>query len=82
MSVFATITFIMHVTSALYTIIGLGTLNSIGYTPFQLKIDVTRDTYNHIHIISNYPLIPILAGVIYNIYIWIKSYRNKDIVSS
>ena len=82
MSVFATITFMTQVTNALYTIIGSGTLNSVEYTLFLLKIDVTRGTYNHIYTISNYPLIPIFAGVIYNIYIWIKIYRNKDIVST
>jgi len=81
LSMIATITFMMQVTNAIYTIKGSGTVNCVGYTLFQLKIDVTRDSYNHVYIINNYPLLPIFAGVIYNIYIWIRSYRNKDIVN-
>jgi hypothetical protein len=72
----------MQIFSALHTIIGGGVLNSVQYTIFGLKISTTRDTYSHVYSMGNYPLIPILCGIIYNIYTIVKNYRVKDKVDS
>jgi hypothetical protein len=79
---FATLTFMMKICSALNTIIGGGVLNSVQYSIFELKISVTRGTYSHVYNIGNYPLIPVLCGVIYNIYIIVKGYRGKNRVDA
>ncbi len=78
-TIMATVNFMMKVSTALYTREGLDTLiiNSVGYTLFQLEIDITQGSYNHLYVISNYPLIPIFLGVMYNIYILAKLYKNK-----
>jgi len=80
-TIFATMTFMLQVCSALSTIKGMGTLNNIQYTIFQLKITVTNDLFgkhNYLYNIFNYPLIPISIGVIYNIYIVVKNYINEN----
>lgn len=74
----ATLTFMMQVTSALHIIKDGGTINCIGYTLFRMKIEITGQTYSHIYTIDNYPLIPIFAGLIYNIYILIKNYLKNS----
>ena len=83
-SIFATIYFMMEVTSALHTIKYNGMLGNVQYTIFQLKITVTNDLdgSNYLYNIFNYPLIPISAGLIYNIYIMIKGFRNRNIINS
>lgn len=81
-TIFAIITFIMQLYSALLTIEGGGVLNSVNYTIFGLKINVTREPYNSVYIISNYPLIPILGALIYNTYIIIKNHKVKNTVVS
>lgn len=72
----------MQICSALLTIKGGGILNNVQYTIFELKISVTRDTYSNVYSIGNYPLVPILAGIIYNIYILVKNHRTKDKINS
>ncbi len=81
-TIFTILTFMMQICSALLTIKGGGVLNNVQYTLFELKISVTRDTYSHVYNIGNYPLIPILGGAIYNIYIIVKNHRSKDKVNS
>lgn len=81
-AIFAVLTFMMQICSALLIIKGGGILNNVQYTIFELKISVTRDTYNHVYSIGNYPLIPILGGVIYNICIIVKNRCIKDKIDS
>ncbi len=64
--------------SPLYIIENGGQLNSFKFSIIMLKLDVTNRGYNHIYEIGNYPLIPIIVGIIYNIYIYIKINLNKD----
>jgi hypothetical protein len=71
----------MQLYSALYTISGGGVLNDIQYTIFQIKINVTRDTYSHVYNIVNYPLLPIFTGILYNIYCMIKNRKIKATVN-
>ena len=82
MTIFSTLTFMMQICSALITIKGGGVLNNIDYTLFQLKISITRDTYSHVYTIGNYPLIPIVGGLIYNSYIMLKNHKIKNKVDS
>jgi len=84
-TIFATMTFMLRVSSALSTIKGMGTLDNIQYTIFYLKITVTNDLFgkhNYLYNIFNYPLIPISIGVIYNIYIVVKNYINRNKISA
>ncbi|PKM93506.1 MAG: hypothetical protein CVU84_15110 [Firmicutes bacterium HGW-Firmicutes-1] len=80
LSIMASVNFMMQVSNALYTPKGMGELNvnSVVYTLFQLKIDITQGTYNHLYSIHNYVLIPVILGLIYNIYILVKVFKNKD----
>jgi hypothetical protein len=78
MVIFATLSFMMQLKSALLTIKYGGVLNDVQYTLFQLKISISYDTYSQNYNIGNYPLIPILAGVLYNIYIIVKKLMIKD----
>ena len=79
-SILTTLYFMRDVNQALYTPNDMGplTINSVGYTLFNLKIDVIHGSFHNLYIINNYPLIPLLMGIIYNIYILVKIYRNKD----
>ena len=79
-SIITTVDFMRDVYQALYTPKDMGILNvnSVGYTLFSLKIDVIQGSIHNLYTIYNYPLIPILGGIIYNIYILIKIHRNKD----
>lgn len=75
-TIFGTLTFMLQLTNALDTIKSTGTLNSIEYNIFQVKMRETNHlfgVYNRLYIIDNYPLISITAGVIYNIRIMIKN---------
>ncbi len=82
MTIYATIIFMMQIYSALLTIKGEGTLTNIQYTIFELKISVTRESYSPVYSIYNYPLIPILVGIVYNIYCTVKNYCIKDKINS
>lgn len=76
LTILATINFMVQIYTSLLTIRG-GVLNNIQYSIFALTISVTQDSYSHVYTIVNYPLIPILVSIIYNIYIIFKNYRNK-----
>jgi hypothetical protein len=78
LTIFATLSFMMQICNALLIIKGGGALNNVQYTIFELKISITRDTYSHIYKIVNYPLIPILGGVIYNIYNIARNHWRKE----
>ncbi len=82
LTIIATLYFMIQIFTTLLPIRSGGILTNIQYNIFGLKISVVEDTYSHVYNIFNYPLLPILAGVIYNIYIIIKNHRNKDNVSS
>ncbi len=81
-TIVATFTFMMQICNALLTIEGGGILNYVHYTLFVISISITRDTYSQVYNIVNYPLIPILIGIIYNVYIIIKNNKNKEKVNS
>jgi hypothetical protein len=78
-TIMATVNFMIQLNRDLYMSGGLNTLfiNKVSYTLFELKLDITQGAYKHIYTITNYPLIPILAGVIYNIFILFKLSKNK-----
>jgi len=57
---------------------GTGVLNDVGYTIFALKISITFGTECQVYNIINYPLILLVIGVLYNLYIYSKYHRNKD----
>jgi len=77
-TLFTLLIFINQLVSALSTIEYGGQLNSFKYSVIMIELDVTNRGYNNVYEIGNYPLIPIVAGVIYNIYIYIKVNLNKD----
>lgn len=72
--------FMRDVTQVFYTPYGMvpNTINSVSYTLLQMKIDVMINGSPFIYHIYNYPLVPISITIIYNIYMLIKIYRNKD----
>jgi hypothetical protein len=76
-----TITFFMKdVNQAFYTPNDIGELsiNSVGYNLLNLKIDVVERGQHTLHTIYNYPLIPIVIGIIYNIYNLLYINKNKQ----
>lgn len=77
-TLFSLFIFINHVLSALSTVEYGGQLNSFKYSIIMLKLDVTNRGYNHVYEIGIYPLIPIVAGIIYNVYFYIKVNLSKD----
>lgn len=78
LTVFTLFMSIRELRNALSTIEYGGQLNSFKYSVIILKLDVTNRDYNHVYEIGNYPLIPIAAGIIYNVYFYIKVNLNKD----
>lgn len=78
LAIFTTLTFMMQICSALTEIKGGGVLNGVKYNIFELEISVTMNTYSNVYSIYNYPLIPIVAGLIYNAWISIKNSKVKE----
>lgn len=80
LAILMTVNFMRDVKQSLYTPKDMGPLsiNSVTYTLFSMKIDVIQGNFHNLYTIYNYPLIPIFIGIIYNIYFWSKTYRNKD----
>jgi hypothetical protein len=77
----ASLTFLMQIHSALFSITGGGVINNVQYSIFHIEIDVSfNTTFSHVYDIWNYPLIPIFAGLIYNAYALFKNYKTKDIL--
>lgn len=76
--VFATLTFVSSLKSALWPLLHGGVLNDINFSMIQVKLNVTyQGGYNNTYIIGYYPLIGIVAGIIYNSFILIKNYRSE-----
>lgn len=64
--------------TVLFVIRDGGKLNDLKYSIIMLKLDITKGDYQHIYEVGNYALVPILIGVIYNIFIRIRTYRNEE----
>lgn len=64
--------------TALFVIRDGGKLNDLKYSIIMLKLDITNGDYQHIYEVGNYALVPILIGVIYNIFIRIRTYIDKE----
>lgn len=73
------VNFMRDVKQALYAPVDMGPLNvnNVGFTIFQMKIEVTQQGLSHLYTIGNYPIIPIFVALLYNGYILFKVYRNK-----
>lgn len=74
---FTILIFEKQIVSTLNAVKFVGSLKSIEYTILQLRIYVSNP-YNTMYSIFNYPLIPILCGFLYNIYIFIICHKNKS----
>lgn len=77
-TIFAILTCIMALDRAIIPLKNGGMLNNVEYTLFYVKIDVSAKTYRDVYTIGNYPLIPIVGGIIYNSYISIKNRKHKE----
>ncbi|EHJ00421.1 hypothetical protein CDLVIII_3876 [Clostridium sp. DL-VIII] len=80
-TILTTVNFMRDVNQALYKpeyIAETLNINSVEYSLLSLKIDVIHGSLHKLYTIYNYPLIPIIIGIIYNIYFLVKIYRNKD----
>lgn len=70
--------FVKEIAYAIDAVRHVGSIKSVKFSILQLSIYVSgihnTTTYN----IFNYPLIPMLAGLIYNIYIYIKICKDKS----
>ena len=82
LTIIAMIKFVIQISNPLFNLSHGFVLNNVQYTIFEMKISETMGTYTHEYNIFYYPLIPILVGMIYNIYIIIKCHRNEDDVNS
>jgi len=76
-TIFATLTFVMQINSDLRLIEVRGVLNNIQYSILQIKLNETIGTYNTVYSILNYPLIPMVGGILFNIYAIIKNHLLK-----
>ena len=80
-TIFATLSFINELNSALIGLQHGGTLNSLTYSILQININTTElGTYNHTYTVGYYPLVGIVGGIIYNSYIKIKNYRSEKVL--
>lgn len=77
LSILAAVMFVVKVGSSLYRITCGGILYDVNFTIFLLKIYATDYHNNSTYIIFNYPLIPIGAAIIYNLFAMIKNNKEK-----
>lgn len=75
---FATITFMMQISTTFDVLRFDGPIINISYNIFRVKI-ATATAYRNI---PNYPLIPIIPGIIYNIFVMIKNRSKGEEVES
>lgn len=79
-TIITTLYFLRDVYQSLYTPKNKEMLNvtSVQYTLANLKIDVVQGSFHNLYTLYNYPLIPILLGIIYNIYFFVKIYKGES----
>lgn len=80
-TILMTVYFMRDVNQALYTPDGMGVLNvsNVKFNIFYLQMNVIQGSYNKLYKIFNYPLIPLLFGAIYNIYLIVKVHKSNKI---
>ncbi|MBW7573023.1 hypothetical protein [Caproiciproducens faecalis] len=72
--------FMRDVRQALYIPANMGTLSvgGVQYTPLQMNIDVIQNGSHTLYSVLNYPLIPLILGAVYNLYVAVKIFLQKD----
>lgn len=75
--------FMRDVRQALYIPANMGTLSvgGVQYTPLQMNIDVIQNGSHTLYSVPNYPLIPLILGAVYNLYVAVKIFLKKEDVS-
>jgi len=74
----AFISILLQIDNIINTISGLDAQSSFKFNLIQITIEVTSSTYNHTYNIFNSVAIPILGGIIYNIYNMAKAKKGSS----